>query len=498
MKNTLRVILGNQLFPVELLPSSDKTIVFMAEDFSLCTYVRHHRQKLVLFLAAMRSYADELERAGFTVSYHRLDNDDRRSYEDKLTAAVTEFGCEQAAHFEIEDRFMEQRLARWAESLGIDVRVEESPMFLCSRSRFAAYVADTDTPRMADFYRAERERLGLLVEADGSPSGGRWSFDKDNRRRLPANLVPPELPRTRTQSHVEAVTALVEAHFADHPGESAPFWLPTTRAEALSWLDDFLERRLKDFGPYEDAISERSVSLFHSVLSPSLNLGLITPAEVIAAVLKRAARCSVPLNSLEGFVRQVIGWREFVRGIYREFGEAQANANFWGHQRRLGAGWYTGETGVVPLDHAIRTAREYGWDHHIVRLMVVGNMMTLAEVSPKEAHRWFMEMYVDSSDWVMGPNVFGMALFSDGGIFATKPYICGSNYLLKMSDFRRGSWCDVLDGLYWRFVAKHRDFFAGNPRLSMMPRMLDRLDGARTQRIFAAAERFIDEHTCTA
>ena len=186
---------------------------------------------------------------------------------------------------------------------------------------------------------------------------------------------------------------------------------------------------------------------------------------------------------------------EFVRGIYHHFGERQENENFWGHRRRLAESWYRGETGIVPLDHAIRTAERLGWTHHITRLMVVGNLMTLAEIAPREAYRWFMEMYVDSSDWVMGPNVYGMALFSDGGIFATKPYICGSNYLLKMSDFGRGDWCDVVDGLYWRFIDRHRDYFGGNPRLAMMVRMLDKLKPDRREKIFAAAEGFLARHT---
>ena len=194
-------------------------------------------------------------------------------------------------------------------------------------------------------------------------------------------------------------------------------------------------------------------------------------------------------------MRQVIGWREFVRGVYREFGERQAGSNFWAHERDLAGSWYTGNTGIPPLDDAIRIALKRGWTHHIQRLMVVGNLMTLSEIRPDIACRWFMEMYVDSSDWVMGPNVYGMALFSDGGLFATKPYICGSNYLLRMSDYRKGGWCEVVDGLYWRFIDRHRGYFEGNRRLALMPKALDRIDDARRGRIFAAAEDFLGIHT---
>ena len=240
-------------------------------------------------------------------------------------------------------------------------------------------------------------------------------------------------------------------------------------------------------------MTRRSPTVFHSLLSPCLNLGLLTPGDVIDKVLQRAD--DMPLQSVEGFVRQVIGWREFVRGIYREFSEKQEAANFWSHDRGLTDAWYEGNTGILPLDDTIKTAQRLGWTHHIPRLMVVANLMTLCEIRPAAAHRWFMEMFVDSSEWVMGPNVYGMGLFSDGGVFATKPYICGSNYLLKMSDYGKGPWCDIVDGLYWRFINKHREFFAGNPRLALMPRALDRISAQRRDRIFEAAEEFLERHT---
>jgi deoxyribodipyrimidine photolyase-related protein len=221
-------------------------------------------------------------------------------------------------------------------------------------------------------------------------------------------------------------------------------------------------------------------------------LGLLTPQEIIDAVMTRADE--VPIQSLEGFVRQVIGWREFIRGVYQRYSEEQDATNFWCHERELPASWYDGTTGIPPLDDTIQTALRLGWTHHIPRLMVLGNLMTLCEIRPASAHRWFMEMFVDSSEWVMGPNVYGMGLFSDGGIFATKPYICGSNYLLKMSDYQKGPWCDIVDGLYWRFIDKHREFFQGNPRLALMPRALDRLDETRRSRIFQEAERFLEQN----
>jgi deoxyribodipyrimidine photolyase-related protein len=487
------LLLGNQLFPLRFLPSWDAMPVFMAEDVGLCTYEKHHQQKIVLFLAAMRAYADELRAAGYEVHYVTLDTEDHRSYEDKLADALRDCGAKRLVHFEIEDKPMERRLIRFAGDQGLDRKELTSPMFTCSRNRFAEFAGGKSRLLMADFYRQQRKQLGVLVDDGGEPTGGQWSFDADNRKKLPRNVEPPKAPVAARGCHVENVIKIVKREFAQHPGNADEFWWPTTRAEAIAWLDDFIDRRLEQFGPYEDAMTTRSATVFHSLLSPCLNLGLLTPDEVISRVLERGV--DAPLQSIEGFVRQVIGWREFVRGVYREFSERQEDSNFWSHERGFTDAWYEGTTGIAPLDDTIRTAQRLGWAHHIPRLMVLGNLMTLCEIRPTAAHRWFMEMFVDSSEWVMGPNVYGMGLFSDGGVFATKPYLCGSNYLLKMSDYSRGPWCDTVDGLYWRFIDKHRDFFAGNPRLAVMPRTLDRLSEERRETIYAAAQAFLEKHT---
>jgi deoxyribodipyrimidine photolyase-related protein len=487
------VVLGNQLFAEEHLPPPEAITIFMAEDMGLCTYEKHHQQKIVLFLAAMRAYADRLRATGYTVRYLQLDPGDKRHYDDKLGDVFDETTSEELQHFEVEDKDMEARLVRFAANRGV-TRVEmPSPMFSCSRSEFAEWAAGRPRLLMGDFYKAQRRRLGVLVGVDGEPTGGQWSFDADNRKRLPRGVTPPDVAWPEPDAHVTDVVAIVEANFADHPGRARDFRWPTTREQARRWLADFVAERLENFGPYEDAMTLRSASVFHSMLSPYLNMGLLTSDEVVRKVVDAADRA--PLQSVEGFVRQVIGWREFVRGIYREYGEMQEQANFWSHQREMTDSWYDGTTGIEPLDDSIGTANALGWAHHIPRLMVLGNLMTLCEIRPQAAHRWFMEMFVDSSEWVMGPNVYGMALFSDGGVFATKPYICGSNYLLKMSDYAKGPWCDTVDGLYWRFIDKHRAFFAANPRLALMPRALDRLKPERRARIFAAAERFLDQNT---
>jgi deoxyribodipyrimidine photolyase-related protein len=396
-------------------------------------------------------------------------------------------------HFEVEDKAMEARLIAFAEKHEYAREELLSPMFTCSREAFAGYSAGKTRLLMGDFYKWQRRRLEVLVDDQGQPQGERWSFDADNRKRLPKDVMPPAIDWPTPNEHVDDVVEIVAHEFADHPGNASDFRWPTTRQQALNWLDNFIETRLAQFGPYEDAMTSRSDAVFHSLLSPYLNLGLLTPAEVIEKISDHAA--AMPLQSVEGFIRQVIGWREFVRGVYRQHSETQDTANFWSHERELTDDWYEGTTGIPPLDDTIQSIQRLGWAHHIPRLMVLGNLMTLCEIRPQSAHRWFMEMFIDSSEWVMGPNVYGMGLFSDGGLFATKPYICGSNYLLKMSDYSKGAWCDTVDGLYWRFIDKHRAFFAANPRLALMPRALDRLDNGRRERIFASAEAFIEQHT---
>jgi deoxyribodipyrimidine photolyase-related protein len=347
---------------------------------------------------------------------------------------------------------------------------------------------------MAAFYRRQRVHMKLLLDGE-RPLGGRWSFDESNRQRLPREQPAPELPPVQHSPITRQCLAEVGERYPDHPGDAGQLWLPTTRQGALDWFDRFLEERLVGFGTYEDALSLRSPTLFHSVLSPFLNIGLLTPDEVIARTLEAADDRAVPLNDLEGFIRQIVGWREFMRGAYRHHRHAMRNRNIWGAERIPTADWLNGRTGLDPLDQAIRTTLDYGWNHHIERLMVIANLMNLAEIHPSEVYRFFMTHYIDAYDWVMVPNVFGMGLTSDGGIFTSKPYICGSNYIRRMSDYPKGDWTDVMDGLYWRFVAKHRSILGRNPRLAMMTRGLDRMDASRRRRIFNRAEAFMEANT---
>ena len=487
------LILGNQLFPNHLNKKQAPTLVFMAEDYELCTHFKYHKHKILLFLVAMRRYAKELEALGSEVHYETLTAKNKAlSYEDKLAQFVTKHRVTQLLGYEIEDKFMEARLVAWCKKNKVELALQPSPMFLTSREEFAEYLKSSKKPFMKTFYERQRKRLQILTDSKNQPLGGKWSFDTENRKPLKSALEVPRPTLPKKSPELKAVSELTDQLFKSHPGDSNNFWLPTTRKEALAWLNEFIEDRLKHFGDYEDAMTEQSDFVYHSVISPILNLGLLTPQDVIAAVTTSAVQKKIPLNSLEGFVRQVIGWREFVRGIYQNYSEQEDTLNFWKHKRKLSKAWYEGTTGLPPLDAAIQKSVRLGYAHHIERLMVLGNYMLLCEIEPTEAHRWFMEMFVDSSDWVMGPNVYGMALFSDGGIFTTKPYFCGSNYLLKMSDFKKGPWCDIADGLFWGFIKKHEAFFLKNPRLSMMARSVQKMDKKRLTHITQAAEEFKD------
>ncbi len=482
---------GNQLFHPRYLEGWNLSRIVLCEDPKLCTRYAFHKQKLVLMLAAMRNYAVLLERSGFKVNYSYLA--EAQSWRSQVLHAVAEIGADTLCHFELENPELTRVIATFAAEQGLKLEVLRSPMFINSVAEFAEFEAEHG-PRLQPFYQAQRIEQKILVTASGEPIGGRWSFDQDNRARLPRGLHPAEPMQIADSPVVAAVKAEVSNTFAAHPGELDAFWLPTTHEQAEAWLEEFLVSRFHNFGSYEDALTERSPFVFHSGLAPLLNIGLLTPEQVLNRALDFAGADNVPLNSVEGFVRQILGWREFIRGVFHCYHEPMQNRNIWNADRTLTDAWYDGTTGVTPLDHVIAKACRFGYAHHIERLMVAANLMNLTGIAPQDVYRWFMEMFVDAYDWVMVPNVFGMGLTSDGGIFTTKPYICGSNYVLKMGDYKKGPWCDVMDGLLWRFVANHESTLKANHRLAPMVANLPRVARKRPE-IFSLADEFIEQKT---
>ncbi len=443
--------------------------------------VAFHKQKLVLHRASMQAYAEELRAHGREVIVIPHTQD----FRDKLPKKLTEIHLADTHDF-----ILEKRLDAFAKARGISLHIHPSPAFLSPPEFLEEHIARRKKPFMAMFYQAQRKRMRILVDTDGNPTGGQWSFDEDNRKKLPKKFTPPFAPETPHNAHVKAAISHIETHFPNNPGKTKTFRYPVTRADAKAWLKTFINERFQDFGIYEDAISTEHAFINHSVLTPMLNIGLLTPQEIVDAALAHQDR--VPLNSLEGFIRQVIGWREFMHGVYRHRGTEIRNLNFFQHTRPIPKSFYDATTGIPPIDRIIRQLHDEAYCHHIERLMVLGNFMLLCRFDPNEVYRWFMELFIDAYDWVMVPNVYGMSQFADGGTFTTKPYISGSNYVLKMSDETKGPWTDIWDALFWTFIGDHQELFLKNPRSSMMARNWQKFSELKRQEMYRTAEGFLN------
>jgi deoxyribodipyrimidine photolyase-related protein len=432
----------------------------------------------------MKTYAAELERRGYDVRY--------RDFERGKTVAehLDAEGFDSLHYCDTTDFLLEKRLHR----TGRILRKHDTPMFLSPTDWLAEQFPEGKKPFMARFYERQRKRMGILVDKDGLPEGGKWSLDEDNRKPMPKRgglEVPPD-PSSRATEYTKEAIAYTEENFADYYGKAANFNYPVSHASAETWFDNFLEQRFRLFGDYEDALAANERVLFHSVITPMLNIGLLTPQKVIDRALEFAKENKTPLNCVEGFVRQIIGWREFMRGAYEHLGVECRTGNFWQFEDKpIPSAFYDASTGIDPIDTAIRRALDHGYCHHIERLMLLGNFMLLCGFHPRRVYDWFMELFVDAYDWVMVPNVFGMSQFADGGLFTTKPYISGSNYVRKMSDFKKGAWCDNWDGLFWMFIKNHEDFFRSQHRLGMMARQLDKMPAEKLDTHRTNAESFL-------
>jgi deoxyribodipyrimidine photolyase-related protein len=468
--------------------------VFLVEDPLLFSQYRFHVQKLILHRASMSVYADGLRARGWDVERIELAQFGQSEAAD-FGKLLKQRGIAEVCYVDLNDDWMEQRLSVALTAAGITRTVLEDPHFLTPLPVFSELSSKRGRWFFTDFYIGQRKRLGILLDEQGKPEGGKWSYDPENRKKLPKGVVVPPVrwpahSATGTGLAVREAVQRVQTDFPSAPGDSEPFRYPVSHGEARACLQDFLDRRLADFGQYEDAIDRTDPFLFHSVLTPALNIGLLSPREVVDAALARAD--AVPLNSLEGFVRQVIGWREYMRGVYRQFGRQQRSRNVWNHHRPMPAAFYNATTGIEPVDAVIRRVLKHSYCHHIERLMILGNFLMLCEVSPDAVYQWFMELFIDAYDWVMVPNVYGMSQHADGGMITTKPYISGSAYVLKMSNFSKGPWCPIWDALYWRFISRHREFFAKNPRMSVMVSQCDKM-GSKLDEHLRTAERFLNQ-----
>ena len=410
--------------------------------------IKFHKNKLVIYRASMKEYSDKLKRKGYKTRYFDYPAKELTSTLKKDKVTIVHF-------IDPVDELLSNRVESQLKKAKIELKWYESPLFICSTKDLTEYDTsfrpNPNKFNQTSFYIWQRKRLNILLNKQNKPEGGKWSYDPENRKSLPNDQKIPKVPHITESKYIKDAKKYINKNFKSWYGTTDTFNYPTNHNSADKFLKAFVKEKLDKFGLYQDAIRDDNWSLFHSILSSSLNTGLITPMDVLNTVLKSR---KASLEDLEGFVRQIIGWREFMRYVY-VFDFPSTN-NFLGNKRKLTKDWYIGTTGIKPLDDTIKNAFERGYLHHIERLMIVGNLMNLCGISPDEAYKWFMEFAVDSYDWVMIGNVYGMAMFSDTSM-TSKPYISTSNYLLKMSNYSRNSeGLEIWDALFYNFLGKHK------------------------------------------
>ena len=481
------LIFPHQLFEDNPLAMSGRR-VYLVEEYLFFRQYRFHKQKLAFHRASMKQYAQFLLEMGCEVTYvesHQEESDIRK--------LIPELNAEKVHCIDPVDDYLKRRIEKGCKEVGIELKFYDSPAFI-NRKRDLETFFKPDKKKyfQTEFYIQQRKSLGILLDDTRKPKGGKWSFDQENRKKYPKKSTPPSISYPSAGSEFKSAVEYINQYFPDNWGKIGSYRLyPTNFSEAKGWLTQFLEVRFNGFGDYEDAIVANESILHHSVLSPLINVGLLTPDYVVDEVLSYAENHDIPINNTEGIIRQIIGWREFIRGVYEVAGAAERTTNYFNFDRKIPDSFYTATTGIDPVDMTIRKLLNTGYTHHIERLMLLGNFMLLCEINPDEVYRWFMEMYIDGYDWVMVPNVYGMSQFADGGLMSTKPYISGSNYLMKMSDFEKGDWQAVWDGLFWRFMDKHRSLFEKNPRTRMLLSTWDRMDYQKRNAHLKIAEEWL-------
>jgi len=489
----VRLILADQLTREisSLADYEEGDLVLMAEVREEATYVRHHKQKIAFLFAAMRNFAAELAQSGLKVRYVKYDDDgDEGSLRAEAKKALDEIEADRLIATECGEWRLADEMKGWSRALNCEVDIREDDRFVCSLAEFADWAEGRKSLRMEYFYREMRKKTGLLMDADGKPEGGEWNYDQENRKTPPKGWTPPRRYRPQVDEATAEVIDLVNREFADHFGDldKDDFRYGTTRDKALRALDAFIDEALPEFGAYQDAMLTGEDFLAHSLLSAYLNCGLLTPLEVCRAAEEAYKEGRAPLNAVEGFIRQIIGWREYVRGLYWLKMPDYAESNHLGADLDLPEFYWTGETDMVCMAEAVRATKNWAYAHHIQRLMVLGNFALLYGVAPRKIEEWFLLVYADAYEWVELPNVHGMAIFADGGVMASKPYAASGAYISRMSDHcktcrydpkaKTGDDACPFTTLFWDFLSRNRPKLEAIPRMGMMYRNLDRLSDA--------------------
>lgn len=500
----LRLILGDQLDPhIASLKDADKSadLILMAEVMEEATYVRHHKKKIAFLFSAMRHFAAELEEKGYRVRYVHLDAEGNSgSLKGEVARAIQDGSFGKVVVTEPGEYRLKAEMDGWSDTFGLPVEIREDDRFICPHEDFRNWARGRQRLTMEYFYREMRRKTGLLMDGD-KPEGGQWNYDKENRKPPREGLDFPKRATRIPDDITKVVLALVAERFADHPGDLEPFGFAVTREEAMRERDAFLEKALPYFGDYQDAMVEGEPWLYHSVLSLYMNCGLLDPRDVCERAEQAYRDGHAPLNAVEGFIRQILGWREYVRGLYWLKMPDYAESNFLMAQRTLPDFYWTGETDMACLADAIGTTLKHAYAHHIQRLTITGAFALLAGIRPSEVEDWYLLVYADAYEWVELPNTHGMALFADGGLMATKPYAVSGSYINKMSDYcgscvynvkdKTGKKACPFNYLYWDFLARNEERLKDNHRLAMPYRTLEKMDPEQVSAMRAKAKRFL-------
>ena len=505
MSGVLRLVLGDQLTrDLWALEDVDRESdqVLMAEVAEEAAYVPHHKKKLAFVFSAMRHFARELKGEGLAVRYIALDDPENSgSLIGELRRAIEDLRPDRVIVTEAGEWRLAKCFRDAQDDLDIPLEIRQDSRFLASHAEFETWAKGRKQLRMEFFYREMRKRYGVLLDPDGEPAGGAWNFDAANRKRLPGDLEPPSPLKVVPDEITRQVLEMVARRFGGNFGDLEPFWFAVDAAGARRAFDHFVEAGLPKFGDYQDAMRQDEPFVFHAVISLYLNAGLLRPLDLCRAAEAAWERGDVPLNAAEGFIRQILGWREFVRGIYWREMPGYAQTNALNALRPLPDFYWTGETEMNCMAQAIGQTRREAYAHHIQRLMVTGNFALLAGLDPKEVSEWYLAVYADAYEWVELPNTHGMALFADGGLLASKPYAASGKYIDRMSDYCTHCRYDVkeslgetacpFNALYWNFLAENRETLNRNPRLGMIYRTFDRMDGAKRAALRKKARAYL-------
>ncbi len=503
---TLIPILGDQLsLDLASLKDADleTSVLLMMEVADETIYVKHHKAKIAFILAAMRHHAQALRERGWTVDYIKLDDPDNHgSFSGEIARAIERHAPDCIAITEAGEWRVREMIENWEDQFGLPVTIHADDRFIATHQEFCDWAEGKKQLRMEFFYREMRRKTGILLDENGKPEGGKWNYDSENRKPAQQDLLMPQPIRFRADEITQSVIDMVAQRFADHPGSLDHFHFAVTHEEAMRQKRQFLDEALPQFGDYQDAMLTGEPFLWHSILSPYLNTGLLDPLDLCREVEACYYDGKAPLNAAEGFIRQIIGWREYVRGIYWREGPDYGDRNHLEATRDLPDFYYTGDTDMHCMAQAIGQTLDLAYAHHIQRLMITGNFALIAGIDPKQVHIWYLEVYADAYEWVELPNTLGMSQYGDGGILASKPYASSGNYINKMSDYcghcrydvkkRTGEDACPFNALYWDFLARNADKLEGNNRLAMPYRNWARKDEDEQKALRESAARFLD------